>query len=140
VRGRLRDKRATGFVLLATAVPLVTSLVMGYIAIEELDALCKICVGIYASSTLSFLAALTLFLKAQRAPQDTQETRSLVPFLIACGIGVGYVAAATGAYAAVVPDFSSYVGSCGSLSHPKIRRGSWSRWDRRSAPRRPSRS
>jgi uncharacterized membrane protein len=58
---RQEDPRATGFLLLATVLPLGTSLVMGWLALSKLDAACKLCIGIYGSSALAFAGALWLW-------------------------------------------------------------------------------
>ncbi|HWN70444.1 MAG TPA: vitamin K epoxide reductase family protein, partial [Haliangium sp.] len=44
---RQDDRRATGFLALATGLPAVTSLLMGYLSLVELDTACKLCIGIY---------------------------------------------------------------------------------------------
>lgn len=66
VARRESEPRATGFLCAATGVPLLASLGMGYVALHELDAACKLCIGIYASSTVAFLAALALFARSLR--------------------------------------------------------------------------
>ena len=47
---RTMDRQLTGLLTIATGVPVLASIIMGGIAIAELGALCKLCVGIYASS------------------------------------------------------------------------------------------
>lgn len=65
VARRTEDRRASGFLLLGTALPLATSAVMGWIAFSELGAACKLCIGIYVSSALAFAFALALFLRTR---------------------------------------------------------------------------
>jgi uncharacterized membrane protein len=70
---RQDDPRATGFLALATALPAVTSLIMGYLSLVELDAACKLCIGIYTASAISLVGGLGLWLrtrKALRVPAD----------------------------------------------------------------------
>lgn len=55
---RYHDRRAMGFLALATGVPLLTSIVMGTISIVSLGAVCKICVGIYFSSAVVALGGV----------------------------------------------------------------------------------
>ena len=55
---REEDRSATFFVFLASIVPVLASLLMGYIAFAELGAACKLCVGTYVSSAVSFAGAL----------------------------------------------------------------------------------
>ncbi|AKF11582.1 vitamin K epoxide reductase family protein [Sandaracinus amylolyticus] len=71
---RTGDRRATGFLLAATTLPLLTSIVMGWISLTELDAACKLCIGIYTASTIAFFAALGLFVVAMRAPAGATAT------------------------------------------------------------------
>jgi uncharacterized membrane protein len=66
--GRQRDPRATGFLALATALPALTSMVMAYISLVELDAVCKLCIGIYLASALSLGGGLALWLRARKHP------------------------------------------------------------------------
>lgn len=64
---RKGDRRATGFLALATVLPASVSAVMAFIAMREVGAMCKLCVGIYAASALGLLGALLLWLRARRA-------------------------------------------------------------------------
>jgi uncharacterized membrane protein len=76
VTGRTEDRRATGYLALATTLPLLTSIVFGYISLRELDAACKLCIGIYASSTVAFVAALIAFLRTRSAlPRSAMNER-----------------------------------------------------------------
>lgn len=65
------EKRATGYQALAWALPFLTSCIFGYLSLHELDAACKICIGIYASSTLGMVTSIIAFVKARSsAPLD----------------------------------------------------------------------
>ena len=64
---RQQDSRATGFYVLATLLPVGTSAVMAVISLSELDAACKLCIGIYTGSGLSFVGAIGLFISARGA-------------------------------------------------------------------------
>ena len=67
--GKEAEKRATGYQALAWALPFLTSGIFGYLSLHELDAACKICIGIYASSTLGMITSILAFAKAgHRAP------------------------------------------------------------------------
>lgn len=79
VTRRTGDRRATAFLALATAVPLLTSIVMGWIALRELDAACKLCIGIYVSSAIAFVAALVLAIRARRLTPGSSTTERLGP-------------------------------------------------------------
>jgi uncharacterized membrane protein len=123
---RQSDPRAARFTLLATLLPVGASLVMGYISLHELEAACKLCIGIYISSTIAFLAALGLVAYANResrifAGERTEgggrEPMSLASLGLAFALGVAFVAVPVASYAAGAPDFSSYIGSCGELEY-----------------------
>ena len=62
---RQRNSRATGFYALAAVLPAGTSVVMGFISLGELDAACKLCIGIYVSSGLTLAGALGLWIRAR---------------------------------------------------------------------------
>lgn len=121
--GRQHDRRATGFFALAWALPVLASVVMGYIALATLDAACKLCIGIYASSAVG-LAASLVGLFARPAPSGGEADAPGPPSLsygalgAAFGAGVLFVVAPVAAYAAAAPDFSRFVGGCGTLPDP----------------------
>lgn len=120
MRGRQDDERATGFLLLATAVPVLTSAVMAYISLSTLDAACKLCIGIYAASGITFVGALGLWLRARSAREA--ERPAAWPWAAlagAFGVGVAFVALPVVAYAVAAPDFSRYIGACGELQQPE---------------------
>lgn len=137
INGHARQKQATGFLLLSTLVPLGASVVMGYLSFAELDAACKMCIGIYAASGIIFLAALTQFILSEATvalpatgrtadgdgprPGSVAEGTAPLPIstmAMAFVTGLVFVLVPVAAYAARAPDFSNYVGSCGSLPHP----------------------
>jgi uncharacterized membrane protein/protein-disulfide isomerase len=119
--GRSRDLRATGFYALASGVPGFTSLVMAIISLRELDALCKVCLGIYLSSALCVAGAVGSWLSARKAeahgvsmPGEGQRM-SLGALGVAFLVGCTFVTVSVVAYAAGTPDFSKYAGTCGQL-------------------------
>lgn len=129
--GWQRDRRATGFLLAATALPLATSVVMAGISFVTLGAACKLCIGIYLSSALVFVGAAGLFWGAVRATDGgarqggtsgRDDPRSApVGVLVLAGafvFGVCCVLLPAVVYAAAAPDYSDYVGTCGTLNRP----------------------
>ena len=58
---RQEDVRAAGFFALAALLPAITSLVMAYISLSVLEAACKLCIGIYVSSTIALIGAAGLW-------------------------------------------------------------------------------
>jgi uncharacterized membrane protein len=121
--GRTRDVRATGFYALGAGVPALTSLIMAFISLRELDALCKVCLGIYLSSALCIGGALSTWLAASKLasrgvsmPGEDPQRMSLGALGVAFAIGCTFVGVSVVAYAASTPDFSKYVGACGTLT------------------------
>ena len=70
---RERDVRATGFLALATGLPALTSMVMAYLSLVRLDAVCKLCIGIYISSAICLTGALLLFFRARKSAGGDEE-------------------------------------------------------------------
>jgi uncharacterized membrane protein len=123
---RHRDRRAAGFLFTATALPLLSSAVMAYLSFVTLGAACKLCIGIYASSAAAFAFAAGVFLQARKSSaarpaegNDQPRLLSRGALLAAFGVGVLFVAVPVLTYAAVAPDFSRYVGNCGTLQQPR---------------------
>ena len=116
--------------LLFWAVPLLTSLVMGYLALVELDAVCKLCIGIYSSSFVGLIFAALLHSKAKRlvATADVTTTgadqtlvsaplvaTSKTPYFAIAIVAV-FVFVPIGTYVAAMPDYSAYNAGCGELT------------------------
>jgi len=123
------DRGATGFLALASALPLLTSIGMGYLSLVELDAACKLCIGIYVSSAVAFVAAV-LNWRAAAAPRlgediglagepDPGAGQDLRGHLLSFGEGVGFVAVPSLVYLIAMPDYSGFVGTCGELAKPE---------------------
>ncbi len=114
---RVNDTRATGFFAIASLLPVVASLGMATIAIRELDAVCKLCVGIYIASALTFAGAFGTYLRAQRSHAD-RPNLSNGALALAFGLGCLVVLTSAAAYALAAPDFKRFVGACGKLDKP----------------------
>ncbi|HEX4420897.1 MAG TPA: vitamin K epoxide reductase family protein, partial [Kofleriaceae bacterium] len=65
VTGRAGDRRATGLLALATALPAVTSVVMLAISLSKLGTTCKLCVCIYVASALCLTGGAMLWRRAR---------------------------------------------------------------------------
>jgi uncharacterized membrane protein len=128
VNRRELERGATGFLALAAVLPLLTSLGMGYISLVQLDAACKLCIGIYASSLVVFLMALLIWriasdprlgenigLRGEPAPVESQ---GVVGHIASFLTGVGFVAVPVLVYMTVMPNYDKYVGTCGTLPKP----------------------
>lgn len=140
INARDREERATGFLFAGSLVPLGTSALMGYLSLVELDAACKLCIGIYASSAILSIASLILWRSAasqssqgaspQKSSPDGATLNAAAPAPLSLGtLGLAFAAGLTcvgisvGAYAAAAPDFSKFVGSCGTIPHTKAPSG-----------------
>lgn len=139
---RQDDRDATRFLAIASVLPVLTSLVMGYLSMVELGAFCKLCIGTYVSSFAAFIAALLMW-RSAAAPQlgediglgsygygaspagdlpstDTPASGSgLVGIAVGFAILSGFVAVPSLAYLILAPDFSGYIGACGELTKPE---------------------
>ena len=136
--GRRQQSRDAALLLLvASVVPVLTSIVMGTIAIVALGALCKVCVAIYLASFTAAGAAAWAYWDARSAGQpglddpDYRDDESdefgaeqagEEPAALLWGIGIAelglFVLIPVLLYAALVPDNSKFVGSCGTLVKP----------------------
>lgn len=127
------DREATLFVVISSALPVLTSIVMGYLSLVELDAACKLCIGTYVSSALAFGSAIGMWRSAAslRPGEDIglggESELDPAPAggsgLVGIGVGFailsGFVAVPSLAYVILVPDFSGYIGTCGELIKPE---------------------
>lgn len=129
VNRRSDERGPRVFLVAAAALPLVTSLFMAYISLVELDAACKLCIGIYVSSIVAFVAAL-LELRAASLPglgseiglvgEDRfSDNGDVKDHALSFGQGVAFVAVPILVYVAAMPDYSGYNGQCGSLAKPE---------------------
>jgi uncharacterized membrane protein len=124
---RTRDPRATGFYALASGLPALTSIIMGIISLRALDALCKLCMGIYIASAMVVIGAVGLAVSARGEKtvsdgqgQPEREPMSLGALAIVFVVGCVFVGTSVVAYAARAPEFDKFVGSCGKLAKPGL--------------------
>lgn len=133
---RQGDRRLTLFYALAWLLPVGASVVMGYISLATLGAACKLCIGIYAASGVGFVASLVQAILARQSARTAhpipaeESTGGTAPIPLAAravswgvigiafAIGVLFVLVPVGTYALVSPDFSRFVGTCGTLPSP----------------------
>lgn len=119
VNRREGSRQATLFLVLASTLPVVSSLVMGIISYTQLHSFCKVCVGMYVSSVLMFVFALWAWRRAVRPSladsQQNEEAAGLGAFALPVVEGVLFVLVPLVLYVALVPDASAFVGKCGSL-------------------------
>jgi uncharacterized membrane protein len=130
-------RTAAAIALGATAVPVLASVVMGYLAFTQLHAACKLCIGIYISSGAALVMALAALLAARadtallaaraephELPIEGEGTAAAAPhktgamWLAAVGQAFGFVTVPVVVYALLVPDYSRFIGTCGALVEP----------------------
>lgn len=116
---RENDKRATTFLLLATLLPALTSVVMGYLSIIELGAACKLCIGIYISSFVALAAAFGI--RAQGVGEDMNGFGR--EFGLSFAEGTGFVLIPLLIYTIMSPDYTRFIGTCGTLPKPEDANG-----------------
>ncbi len=131
VFNRREDERgATVFLVAAAGLPFLTSLGMGYLSLVTLGAACKLCIGIYVSSTIALAAAVGIWRSAAAPrlgedlgivgePAEEETSPGMLGHALSFGQGVGFVAIPTLVYCIVMPDYSGYIGSCGALPKPE---------------------
>ncbi len=109
---RHTSPKETRILLLAAGLPVVMSVVYGVLSVYKLDALCKVCIGIYAASAVCFLGVF--FVHRAQGPTSSPGEARLGPALME---GFVLVAALTLAYVALAPrpDAKASMLGCGSL-------------------------
>lgn len=129
------DRSAHLFLLVASIVPVITSIVMGSIAFFALGAACKVCMGIYASSFAVFASAIAGYVVSRLdKPYDPNvtaeapaadavhdpdaEPQGLIGAAIGSAEGLVFLGFTAAIYLMITPDFSHYTGACGVLAKP----------------------
>lgn len=104
----------TLFLLAATALPVLMSLVYGYLSVAKVGETCKVCVGIYVSSAMVFMGAVVAHQK-NSAPHDFAPLGG--KFALWFVEGVLFVAFLSITYVIFTPspDAKKALAGCGSL-------------------------
>lgn len=122
---RDRDRGVTGFLVVASLLPVLTSLVFGYLSLFELGATCKLCIGIYTSSVLCFLGAFGAWRGAAADEGSYDEDGNelshagMSHHLLSFAQGVAFVGIPAVLYVGLMPDYTKYIGTCGTLTKPE---------------------
>lgn len=105
-------KNESLYLIAATLLPVLMSLIFGFIAVSKIGAVCKLCVGVYVSSAATFLGAVLAHGKA-----DPPMTPLLPTGLYArqFGEGVLYVAVLSAFYVLFAPTSEKSLQGCGTL-------------------------
>ncbi len=101
------------YLLAAAALPVVMSVIYGAVSLSKIGAVCKLCVGIYASSAILFLAAVAAYTKAEKSPSGAPMP--MAQYGRWFGEGVVYVAVLTIAYLLFAPVSAKSQQGCGTL-------------------------
>lgn len=102
----------TTFLLAGAALPVLMSLIYGYIAASEIGAMCKTCVGIYVASAAVFACVLVAHTRTTAPPSLTPATRTYLQWFLE---GVVYVVVLVVMYVALAPKSSLPEKGCGVL-------------------------
>lgn len=132
-----RRTTMSAIALATTAIPVIASCVMGYLAFTKLHAACKLCIGIYVSSGIALVMAAAALLAARAEARSAAATaapavdahgqplaapavapKTAAAWLAAAGQAFAFVTVPVVVYAALVPDYSRYIGTCGALPAP----------------------
>jgi uncharacterized membrane protein len=114
--GARASKRSWMLLSLLGVMPFCASVLMFFISLTRLGAFCKVCVGIYVSSTVLAVAAGFGWSTVRR--ETGRPLGSIVPPLASlAGLGVAAILPAV-AYVSALPDFKPYLSSCGKLAIP----------------------
>ncbi len=114
-----RSRRESGWLLLATTLPLGTSGVFAWISANEVGSFCTLCVGIYVSSGVAWLMALVATIQADRGQGPLPWARWLL-WTVEGVVAVGLVVQAWMAWA---PTDRPSLKGCGSLVQTKDEAG-----------------
>jgi uncharacterized membrane protein len=105
-------KHESLYLLAAAALPVVMSVIYGFIAVNKIGAVCKLCVGVYASSGLIFLGAIMAHMRAEQPPSTQMPTGQYARWF---GEGVLYVAVLAIFYVMFAPSSPKSLQGCGTL-------------------------
>ncbi len=108
------SRAETTFLLAATALPVLMSVIYGYLSVAKVGETCKVCVGIYASSALVFVGALWAHLKNPVAPDDSSQGGNFALWFVEGVVFVG-VLSATYLIFTPAPDKKTSLAGCGTL-------------------------
>ena len=121
IRRQTADRHETAFLVLATLLPVATSIAYFLVAVLRVGSVCKLCVGIYIASFGAFAAAMVAHRNARGdgPPQSIRWLRHVGAFFE----GVAFVAVPTLLYLALKPGYADAFARCGELVHPEDRYG-----------------
>ena len=111
----------TGFMVAATALPVVTSIVYAIISATEIGTFCKVCVGIYASSLGVLVAAIVAHVLTRPSSERKGSTLGQWAFYFVEGLAM--VALPVLLYLVFKPAYADSLLHTSGLRHPEDRYG-----------------
>ena len=118
------SRRETQFMIAATALPLLTSIIYAFISASLIGTFCKVCVGIYVSSLGVFVAAIVAHVMAGEpaaAPAEKSSPSALWAFYFVEGVAL--VALPVLAYLVLKPAYADSLLRTSGLRHPEDKYG-----------------
>ncbi len=106
-------KRETLFLVAAFGLPLLMTVIYGWLSLAKVEATCKVCVGLYVASVLGFGAAVLAHVKAAAADDDGASPAGLWGAWFAQG--VAYVGVLTIVWVLLAPKEAASDKGCGTL-------------------------
>ena len=106
------SKRETLYLVVATLLPVLMSVVYGLIAATQIGAVCKLCVGVYVASAVSFLAAALAHRNADASPEAELPMSLYARWFFE---GVVYVVVLAVFYVLFAPTSPKTAQGCGTL-------------------------
>jgi hypothetical protein len=118
-RRGLARRRAAAWLFIFSFVPLLASIVMGAIALVELEAACKVCIGIYGASLVVVLASGLAYASCRNVVAEEGVDNATPSNGVWAMAGLAQLGAFVGvpmlAYVMMMPDYSRNDGTCGRL-------------------------
>ncbi len=123
ISGKHRKRGETGYLVVASLLPLVTSIAYYVIAVTKVGEICKLCVGIYVMSIGLFLTAIVGFILSRRDPEPGEHAmrNQVLRWVLYFFEGVLVVGLAVLIYLGVKPEYKDR--NCGELVKPEDRSG-----------------
>jgi hypothetical protein len=125
------DPHESLFLVAASLLPVVMSVIYFLIAVYLVGAVCKLCLGIYMASAGVFVFAILSYWKALRAHRGGEEpaegsAKASVPwvrFAVYFAEGAFFVAVPLLLYLALKPAYTDDMAKCGDLTHGEDKYG-----------------
>jgi uncharacterized membrane protein len=112
LRANELNKKDTLYLVFATLLPVLMSVIYGFISSQKLDTFCKLCVGIYATSAACLAFAVVAHIKApEQRSLESPVGRWIRWFLE----GVAYIAVLSLLYVVFAPQSDKSAAGCGAL-------------------------